>query len=77
MSDKQRFTATRRPRVCPACGKAKVVKIVYGLPTPDAAEDADAGRIILGGCCLTEIGPAWGCLACSANIYRVFPTRRG
>jgi hypothetical protein len=77
VNDHQRYTALRKPRICPACGKANVVKILYGMPIATAFEDAAAGRIVLGGCVITGDDPSWQCLACSADIYRAKPKGSG
>ncbi len=29
---------------------SKAISVVYGLPTPDALEEAKSGRMVLGGC---------------------------
>lgn len=43
---------TNLPPSCPKCGNnSNVVKIVFGLPTPELAKEAEDGKIALGGCC--------------------------
>ena len=43
----------KSPMNCPKCGKPdNVVKIVFGLPTPELTKQADAGEVALGGCCM-------------------------
>jgi hypothetical protein len=32
-------------------------------------EDMEAGRVVLGGCCVTEDDPKWQCADCEAVIY--------
>src|SRR5882672_1624325 len=50
---------------CPACGSLQVAEVVYGLPMLDQLRpDLEAGRVILGGCCLFEDSPQWKCHAC-------------
>ena len=62
----------RRPVRCPACSSPRMARIVYGLPVGDDEMQRllDEGRIVLGGCCVTNDDPAWQCLACGVNVYR-------
>jgi len=48
---------------------------MYGLPAPnpDLWRDVDAGKIVLGGCCVTDDDPAWRCVACKTEMYREGP----
>ena len=50
--------------VCPRCGSRQVVPIVYGLPGKQLAADADAGRVVLGGCRVSDGDPIRSCVAC-------------
>ena len=37
---------------CPACGSDRIRPIIYGLPgSRTLLDDADAGHVVLGGCC--------------------------
>lgn len=57
----------RRPRsrpVCPKCGSKEVVRIVYGLPSPELMEEANRGKVALGGCCISGNDPQWHCNGC-------------
>jgi hypothetical protein len=54
--------------LCPRCGSADVLRIVYGYPTPEAFEAADRGDIALGGCVIGEESPAYECRACHASL---------
>ena len=65
----------RKPRRCPACGEAAVVSIAWGFPTEAVFEDADAGKVVVGGCVVTGDDPAWRCKACGRDIWRL-PRRR-
>jgi hypothetical protein len=56
-------------RICPECRKSIVpVPIAYGYPSPEMFEDADAGRVRLGGCVITGDDPQWACPACEAPL---------
>jgi len=75
MNKGNRYTSKRKPRKCPACSSASVVSILYGMPSNEAFEKAQAGRIALGGCCITGDDPAWQCICCDALIYRETPSK--
>jgi len=68
----KKITAKRKPRKCPECGCAKVASILYGYPafSPSLESKLDEGKIVLGGCCVTDCDPAWQCVECEAQIYR-------
>jgi len=37
---------------CPKCGSKNSVKIVYGMPSFKLFQEAEAGKVKLGGCCI-------------------------
>ena len=40
------------PPSCPKCGKAdNVIKIVFGMPSPEMLKHSEDGHVALGGCC--------------------------
>ena len=49
---------------CPACGRDDGVAILYGMPAPEAIEAVEAGRIVLGGCMITENADTRHCTGC-------------
>lgn len=51
------------PRKCPDCG-TKLLPIVYGMPGPELFDDAEQGKVMLGGCCVSFNDPTRGCPAC-------------
>ncbi len=51
------------PRKCPDCG-TKLVPIVFGMPNEQGIQEAQEGKIILGGCCMMPINPTRGCTQC-------------
>lgn len=62
----------RRTPPCPSCGSAdRVLPIIYGLPAPDAEEQAARGEVKLGGCIVLPDFPAWYCRACELNFGRL------
>jgi hypothetical protein len=54
---------------CPRCGSRDVVRVVYGLPTPELFEAADEGRVILGGCDPFR-WPTHACRSCGFGLSR-------
>lgn len=61
--------ANRKPCKCPKCG-GKVVKIVYGEPSPELFEMADRKEVVLGGCCHMEGDPQWVCCECEQQFWK-------
>ena len=53
--------------VCPLCGGA-LIPIVYGYPGPGLMDEADAGRVRLGGCVVMGNDPAWECTVCERSF---------
>ena len=52
---------------CPRCGSNNVCEILYGMPTGEAFELAEQGKLILGGCDIIMDDlpqPDYGCLDC-------------
>jgi len=67
----KRFESTQKPATCPHCGSSRVADILYGYPAFSEAleQDLAAGRITLGGCCVSDDDPVWRCTACRTDIY--------
>ncbi len=49
---------------CPACGALQSIPIVYGMLPAELGRQAAAGKIHLGGCCVSDSNPKWYCRAC-------------
>lgn len=49
---------------CAGCGSVNVVKIVYGYPSYELFQDAEAGKIRLGGCCISDSDLKYFCKDC-------------
>tara|TARA_B100000315_G_C14545429_1_gene572995 strand:- start:1536 stop:1751 length:216 start_codon:yes stop_codon:yes gene_type:complete len=66
------LTSKRKPKKCSKCGSTKIANILYGLPdgSDEFMEDLKEGRIVLGGCCVTDDDPVWECVNCEVKIYR-------
>lgn len=48
---------------CEACG-LPMVPIVYGLPDPETMQEAEEGKVSLGGCLIEIDQPKYTCLLC-------------
>lgn len=69
MDEHPDYFSKRRPLKCPNCGARKVVSILYGLPSSDVVAEVTAGKVVLGGCCVTDCDPSWECTDCGTQIY--------
>ena len=45
----------RKGSNCPTCNAAKLIPIVYGMPSRELMEQSGRGEIELGGCSVTEV----------------------
>lgn len=52
---------------CPTCGSDLVLPIVYGFADTGMGMDQEAGRILLGGCDITDHDPLSACRSCGAR----------
>ena len=64
MKETPKIPELRKPAWCPKCGSQDIREIVYGLPTDEAFELAEAGEVVLGGCFITFNDPDWCCMQC-------------
>ncbi len=62
---------SKKPKHCPKCQSKKVVAIVYGEPTEKTFEKAENGKLILGGCCVSDESPQWYCADCQHEFGRI------
>jgi hypothetical protein len=63
-------TTLRKGSTCPACAKAKLVPLIFGLPGMDLMAQEGRGEIVLGGCVSSEFPPELECLGCEARFKR-------
>lgn len=54
------------PKQCPKCGAKSIAEILYGLPDFDEELNSDLkeGRLVLGGCIVSDDAPQWHCNEC-------------
>ena len=71
----KRIERKSKPKKCPKCGHSPVGKILWGMPRMDdkLQELMDAGKIIIGGCCLGGDDPTWECSKCHQQIWKPIP----
>lgn len=55
---------------CPKCGSKNSLRIIYGMPSYELFEEAEAGKVKLGGCCVIEGGPEYFCKDCEHEWNR-------
>jgi ribosomal protein L37AE/L43A len=67
-----RHESSRKPAKCPKCGSKRVARIQYGLPafTEELERQLAEGKVVLGGCCMTDDDPAWQCADCGEQVWR-------
>lgn len=58
---------------CPECGTTDPIEILYGFPSGEMFEAAEAGLIALGGCIVDPENPAYRCRndKCNAEFGRL------
>lgn len=68
-----RYENKRKPRECPSCGSNRVSEILHGMPafSDELEKEMNEGRVVLGGCCVTDDDPEWECAECGTKIYRL------
>lgn len=55
---------------CPRCGSKNSVKIIYGMPSYELFQEAEVGKVKLGGCCITEGASEYFCKDCEHEWNR-------
>ncbi len=55
---------------CPKCGSKRIARILWGMPafTEELERDLEEGRIVLGGCCISEDSRDWECRDCGCRF---------
>lgn len=69
---RKRYESADKPEKCPKCGCERIAVILYGEPagSEKLMDDMQAGRIVLGGCCITGDDPKWQCTGGETEIYK-------
>lgn len=57
---------SRKPTKCPVCGSRNIKTILYDMP----GQDFDFSKYIVGGCCVHDGNPSWGCDDCAVLFVR-------
>ena len=62
----------KQPKSCPNCNSPRLAKILYGLPklSEDLESELKEGKVVLGGCCVSDQDPDYKCMDCNALIFR-------
>ena len=61
---KARRRQAKRTRECPLCSSREIRPIVYGLPSFEGFQQAERGKVELGGCTIDPENPNWRCVRC-------------
>ena len=56
----------KKKLICPKCESDNIAIYQYGMPVmdPDMERDLDKGKVVLGGCCVTDDYPDRHCNDC-------------
>ena len=60
----------RKPRKCQNCNNKTVVEISYGDPTEWVMQMAEEGKLVLGGCIISNLSPQWQCAQCDTQYIK-------
>lgn len=62
-----------KPKTCPNCGSEKIADILWGYPgySEEMEKQIEEGKLVLGGCCVTDHDPEWECVECETSIFRI------
>ena len=60
----------RKPKVCSKCGSRRIANIEAGYPpfSEKELQDAADGKIVFGGCLVSEDDPRWQCVDCGKSF---------
>ncbi len=63
------IASKKKPNKCPECGSKKVATILWGLPLMNQKVERDLkeGKIVLGGCIISDNDPVWQCVWAQEN----------
>ena len=68
-----KYKFANKPARCLKCGSDKIAEILYGLLafSDGLREELDSGKIVLGGCCVSDQSPTWKCTSCGTVIHKL------
>lgn len=60
-------------RTCPVCKSKSIAKFLYGMPifSKKLIKDELEGRIVIGGCCISNDSPKYRCNKCGHEWGRL------
>ena len=72
LTTNEKQIVVRKPQTCPVCGSKKIASYMYGMPAFSVTleEKIKDGKIILGGCCISDHDPDYACLECKTDFYK-------
>ncbi len=71
-TENKRIRVKSKPRICPVCNSQRIASYLYGLPafSNKLEKDINEGKIVLGGCCISQDDPLFMCLDCKTDFFR-------
>ncbi len=64
---------TQKRSPCPRCLSKDIATIQYGMPV-EMPEQVELGKVVLGGCCISEQSPKWQCQRCGYEFGKYMPS---
>jgi hypothetical protein len=66
------YYSVKKPEICPKCRSEQIGTFLYGEPaySEELMNEIKAGKVILGGCCITGYDPTWRCIDCKTEIFQ-------
>jgi len=70
-NDSKLIRLNSKPNYCPVCGSDKIAFYLWGMPimSKKFETDINEGKIILGGCCISDDDPFCVCNVCKTDFY--------
>ena len=71
-NDSKLIRLNSKPNYCPVCGSGKIATYLRGMPlmTKKLENDIKEGKVILGGCCISDDDPFCKCVECKTDFYK-------
>jgi DNA-directed RNA polymerase subunit RPC12/RpoP len=60
----------KKPKSCSECGSKRIATILHGMPafSDELERDIEVGKIVLGGCLVSDDDPIWQCVDCGKSF---------